>query len=318
MLSLGVSLVVVGMIVVVLYRAQKSHLVSTYMTPTMTPAHLGCRFDQDKVKAGLEYFKDKKLIITGLVRDSKDNIPTMQLNIGKLTRLFKDYAVLLVENDSADGTRQALLAWGKKDPKITVLGCGLNADKCELNLPPTVGHPHITSRIRKMVLLRNIYMDYIEAEGERFHDYDFLVAIDLDIFGTFYVDGIGSAGHHFLSDSNVQGLCANGVSLVNVGVGVIKRYHDGFAHKELDGRDAPLVRIGPLWTIQCSDEPWKIKSCFNGFTIYRLSSIMGKHYVLAEENGHAVCEHVTFNEQIDGIYIAPYLIFTIINNTGHP
>jgi hypothetical protein len=238
----------------------------------------------------------------------------MKMNATKLGRAFADWCLLVVENDSKDGTRRALLEWAKSEPRITVLGCGENAETCELNLPRTIFHTHGASRIRKMVLLRNVYMDYIESHSERFRDYDFLAAIDLDLFGTFYSDGIGSAGYHFFADPKLQALCANGVYMWNMALFVFHKYHDTYAHKELDN-GYPLAKIGPFWTIpSCSEEPWKVKSCFNGLTIYRLSSVIGKHYTLQEEDGHAVCEHVTFNEQLDSMYIDPSFLFIMIEN----
>ena len=195
-----------------------------------------------------------------------------------------------------------------------MLGCGENADTCQLNLPPTVVHNAAVGRIRKMVLLRNIYMDYIEANPERFRDFDFLVALDLDIHGTFYVDGMGMAGAQFREDPALQGLCANGVFFRNLGFAAIPLYLDPYAHKADPAVQDKLVQVGYFWTSPstCSEEPWKVRSCFNGFTLYRLSSIVGKHYKLEEDGDGAVCEHVTFNEQLDRMYMAPYLFFVHI------
>ena len=35
--------------------------------------------------------------------------------------MFCDYRVILVENDSLDGTREVLLAWSASDSRVTVL-----------------------------------------------------------------------------------------------------------------------------------------------------------------------------------------------------
>ena len=37
--------------------------------------------------------------------------------------LFADYAILVVENDSQDGTRAKLLEWAKENRRVRVLGC---------------------------------------------------------------------------------------------------------------------------------------------------------------------------------------------------
>jgi hypothetical protein len=315
MIALAVGLIVSGIILMVMYQAQKKQLIEKYMNAVNTPDDFDCKFDPEKIKEGLDFFKTKRVIITGLLRDSDDNMPTIKMNVDKLAKLFDDYCVLVVENDSKDATRQSLLDWAKTNDKITVLGCGENADTCQLDLPRTIVHGNASSRIRKMVLLRNIYMDYIEQNPDKFDDFDFLVAIDMDILGTFYNDGMGSAAWYFMNDKTIQGLCANGVNFWNLAFTVVPRYHDPYAHVE-DGNDTyKLPHVGPYWTVPtCTENPWKVKSCFNGFTIYRLSSIAGKQYKLEESNGTAACEHVSFNKQLDNIFMAPYLLFAIIEN----
>lgn len=315
MIALAIGFIVTGMVLIVMWKEQRKQLIMKYMTPTNTPDDFGCKFDPEKVKAGLDFFKEKKLIITGLVRDSNGNMETIKSNVAKLANLFNDYCVLIVENDSKDQTRQSLLDWAKTNDKITILGCGENADTCQLDLPRTVIHGHDSSRIRKMVLLRNIYMDYIEKNPDRFDDFDFLVALDMDILGTFYDDGIASSAWYFMNDPKIQGLCANGINFWNLAVTIVRRYHDPYAHLETGDQEYKLPSIGPYWTVPtCSEDPWKVKSCFNGFTIYRLSSIVGKQYKLEGSNDRAVCEHVSFNKQLDAMYMAPYLVFVVIEN----
>lgn len=315
MIAFAVGFIVAGIVFIVLHGEQKKRLIAKYMTAENTPGDFDCKFDPVKIKAGLEFFKTKKLIITGLLRDSNGNMPTIKANVAKLANLFNDYCVLVVENDSKDETRQSLLDWAKTNDKVTVLGCGENANTCQLNLPRTVIHGHDSGRIRKMVLLRNIYMDYIEQNPERFGNFDFLIAMDMDILGTFYNDGMGSAAWYFMNDPSIQGLCANGINFWNLAFTVIPRYHDPYAHVEATDDTYKLPHVGPYWTAPtCTENPWKVKSCFNGFTIYRLSSIAGKQYKLEASNSGALCEHVTFNKQLDNIFMAPYLLFAVLEN----
>lgn len=298
------------------YRAQQMLKKYVY-EPLNTPSSLGCSFDSDKIKLGLDYYKTKNVIIAGLIRDSADSIDIMKKNVAKFASIFASYKVLVIENDSKDDTREILLEWAKSNPNITVLGCGINADTCELNLPPASYKTKNEKRIRKMVLLRNIYMDYIAQNSSLFTNFDFLVAIDFDIKGTFYLDGIGSSGYNFMSKKELDGICANGLGLSDMIVGVYKRYHDPYAHKEIGeiGSDS-LFNVGNFWQIPNCDhgDPKKLRSCFNGLTIYRLSSIINKKYTYDIERGETLCEHVTFNSQMNNIYIDPGLIFVVLSN----
>lgn len=320
-----VILLIVGILcisAIILRNKKHRELVREFIeTPTQTPFGLDCHFDYTKIKEGLNYLKPKKVIIAGLIRDAEDNIPIIQQNIRKFASIFQDYCVLIVENNSKDSTRKRLLEWSKSNSKITVLGCGLNADVCELNLPSATYKQIDQKRIRKMALLRNIYMDYIKANPELFDNFDFLVAMDFDITGTFYTDGIASAGYHFMEKPETEGICANGIRLINFGLFTMKMYHDSYAHKEVAEHGG--TSLVPVWhwaspkrynLDTCDTEPRRVRSCFNGFTIYRLPSIAGKTYQYEAENNEVLCEHVAFNTQLRHVFLDPQLIFIIIDN----
>lgn len=316
-----ISFIASSLILYIIKKAREGSLYKKYMLPSKTPDEFYCPKREKESQQGLEFFKTKRLIIAGLVRDSDDNIDIMKQNVKKLEQYFLDICVLIIENDSKDRTRPMLLEWAKEDPRIHVLGCGLNADTCHLDLPTGIIKDHGSKRIRKMVLLRNIYMDYISENTNTFKNYDFLIAIDFDIKGTFYSDGIGGAGWHFATKPQLQGLCANGVNIGNYGLFIKHNYHDPYAHKELKEGKGVLKRLTSHWGIslppdrtKCSDDIRQVRSCFNGFSIYRLSSIMGKHYEFKEEDGEVLCEHVTFNTQLDQFYLDPHFIFVILAN----
>lgn len=310
MIVYATVLIVVALLSLAYSGATDKQMRDKYLIPKTTPEEFNCNTAKQEIDEGLTYLKNKKVIIAGLIRDSEDVIDVMKTNVKKLESVFADYRVLVVENNSHDKTRKILLDWVAENPKVTVLGCGVNADTCDLRLPKTVIHDNNSTRIGKMVLLRNIYMDYITTNINMYEGFEFIIAMDFDIEGTFYTDGIGSSGYYFKKNPKMQGLCANGIRLMKFGPFRWKDYHDGYAHKD------DITRISPLWNTwyTCSSGITRLKSCFNGFTMYKLDSIMGKHYALDEKEGRAVCEHVTLNEQLDQMYINPKMIFVIINN----
>jgi hypothetical protein len=307
---------------IMLRNKKRDELVRQFIiSPAQTPSDFNCHFDYEKTREGLSYLKSKKVIIAGLIRDAENNVPIMKLNIQKLASIFQDYCALIVENNSKDSTRKRLLEWSNVDPKIVVLGCGLNADVCELNLPAATYKQIDQKRIRKMALLRNIYMDYIKTNPELFDNFDFLIAFDFDITGTFYIDGIASAGYHFMENPETEGICANGIRLINFGLFTSTMYHDSYAHKEVAEHGG--TSLIPVWHFaspkrysidSCDTEPRRVRSCFNGFTIYRLPSIAGKKYEYEVENNEVLCEHVAFNTQLHHVFLDPQLVFIIVDN----
>ena len=107
MIAIAVSLVLLGAILGTMHRLRRRMLTSTYLTPLNTPRGLGCGLDAERVRRGLDYLGGRKLIIAGLVRDSVGNVPQMKRNVARLGSIFKDWVMLVVENDSKDGTRTA-------------------------------------------------------------------------------------------------------------------------------------------------------------------------------------------------------------------
>lgn len=300
-------------ILVIAYTINKRKLFEKYMTDN-TPPSIGCPIDPYQSAEGLAYFKTKKIIVCGLVRDSSENVDMVKSNITKLAALFKDFRLLVVENDSTDSTRRDFLDWGREDPRVVVLGCGVNAEVCHMNMHKTIIHTKDAKRIRKMVAIRNVYMEYI-AETRELDDFDFVLVTDLDIVGTFYVDGFGTSGYYFKTRPDILALCASGMKVINWGFYTFASYADPYAHKESSGKSLHTLRN--LWIpeperCEVGDGARKVKSCFSGFTMYRKEAIDGKKYTLEMSGSEAKCEHVTLNATIDGVFINPSNLFVVL------
>lgn len=319
-LSAFIGLIAIAFIT---HCVNKHNLFEKYMTKN-TPAHLRCAISPKISQEGTVYLADRKVIICGLMRDNIGNIDLVRANTVKLGSMFRDYKVLIVENDSIDGTRDALQEWKKKDPRITILGCGINKSTCHMKFPKTIGHPKNSIRILKMVTIRNIYMDYIAQNKDLFKGYEFVVVWDMDIKGTFYLDGIGHSGSIFKHQPQVNMLCSNGISIINYGPMIFHTYADPYAHGDFGDKDLDEVgmkrtsqNLWVNWPEQCSsgkNDLVKVASCFNGFAMYRRSAIEDKKYLLVEGKDYPLCEHRTLHSQMEGIYLNPKLIFSILEN----
>jgi hypothetical protein len=111
-----------------------------------------------RVKDGFNKMKNLDVTICGMVRDVGDRVEDIKERVESMGRLVRDYRVLIVENDSTDDTRKNLLDWVSSNPRVYILGCGVNESSCHLNLPKTSGHSVYRERIEKMCKLRNIYL----------------------------------------------------------------------------------------------------------------------------------------------------------------
>lgn len=312
-----VGIIILVTILVILEKYNRRVIDETYLLPINTPKLLGCNLNHQDVVAGINYFRTKKLIICGLLRDKEMNIPLIKQNLTKLAGIFKDYTCLIVENDSQDDTREQLLEWNKENPRVIILGCGVNVAKCSMKLDPTLTHNYSSKRIGKMVMLRNIYLNYISTNKEKFNDYDFVAIWDMDIVGTFYLDGLASSGLLFKNNPEIKALCANGTGISNLIIFHKQNYYDTYAHAEYDGQQMEK-KLNNLFMAyeECTNVPRKVESCFSGFTLYRKDAIENKKYFLAaDETDQIKCEHKTLHEQLrDGVYINPQMLFTVVDN----
>ena len=64
---------------------------------------------------------NQKVLITSLVRDVADRLPEIRKKAEKVGEMFLDYKILIVENDSKDGTRDLLLKWAMENHEKRVL-----------------------------------------------------------------------------------------------------------------------------------------------------------------------------------------------------
>lgn len=273
-------------------------------------------------KYGADAAKTKSIIICVLLRDVADKIQNIRKKAEACGEMFRNYRVLIVENDSSDGTRPLLIEWARENPKVVILGCGVNTsvEKCHIPFASkkTEGHGVDRTRIDKMTHLRNMYLEYVE---ENFPHFDFMCVWDLDIVGSVYLDGIQNTMGWFLSpksplkDADV--ICAYGIRKYID----LKVYYDTYAHLD-EGDDFQLkykylhdIEKGLSKHYKLGDSPVKCVSCFSGFAVYRLRSVLDTDsYYSISPTDNIECEHVRFHKKLKRIYLNPSMIHVVLVN----
>jgi hypothetical protein len=313
-MHLVVYIFVIVVILFALYRIiDMCMLISGRMPYSLTPINKEV-YDK-RIKLGTEIASQSKIVICALVRDVARNVENIKTKVYSITKLFEDYRVLIVENDSTDGTRELLLRWSQQDPKIVILGCGVNADKCTLNLPRTINHDHGVSRINKMVFLRNLYLKEIRMN---YADFNYMLVWDLDLVSTLFGDGVMNTIGYMDKNKDIDGVCAQGIYSLN-GVNL---YYDTYAHVDMDenieyakGRNESRMRF-IKGMVENGSEPYGVKSCFGGATIYKIPSIvvMGHSYQTGKTlDGEVVCEHVGFHHGMN-VVCNPSMLHILLHN----
>jgi hypothetical protein len=269
-----------------------------------------------RVSMGQREMSKSRVVICGLLRDKAGRIPAIRERVDAITGYFKDYRVLIVENDSTDDTRKKLLEWASEDQKVLILGCGVNMAECSLKLPKTEGHSVTWERITKMAHLRNTYLQYIY---EYYYNWDYMIVWDMDILGSIYVDGIASSFGYFGSKKfKADAMCSNGIYRW----GFVPLYYDTYAHRDMGDKFHSSKKLihdinkGLTTRYMRGESPVQVRSCFGGFTIYRISSIIKNHaiYGTSKDGNNVDCEHVVLNKKLKYVFMNPSMLYVVLKN----
>jgi len=256
------------------------------------------------------YFKDKKIIITGLVRNSEKTLYNSILFLyGQIIPHFKDYLILVYENDSNDATREILLKQSQKDPKFKVM-CGKdveeNVNKCELNLKVTDKRNITAMRINKMAMLRNYYVE--EIKKDKYKDYEYIIVYDFDLNPIITFNSMETTSSYFNEYKDIDAICANTIN--NKG-----NYYDNYAYQPLGNTSKYNYDYMKKYKLGKTGLE-KVNSCFNGLTIYKRNPFIKSLYYTYKMNSNKIgveCEHVGFNHNLN-IYTNNDFVMIFDNN----
>ena len=290
-----------------------------------------------KIIEGKKIAKQRKIIITALLRDTEEEIPHIIKKTEAVGNLFEDYRILIVENNSKDLTRFKLLEWAKINPKVIILGCGVNyippeGEMCDIKFASkkTEGHGVDRVRINKMVELRNLLLESIKSSGV-LRNFDYTIMWDLDIVGTVYLDGILASVYEFenYKNSGVSAICSQGIR--KYGGGLLSIYYDTYAHIDhgdnfhLDNKFFHDINKGyKHGQHRRGSDLVNVKSCFSGFTIYRTKDLLPENvkYTMTEQSDNKgkkstniECEHVRLAKTLRGrVTLNPNMVNLVLLN----
>lgn len=262
-----------------------------------------------------------------MLKNAANEVSTIIKKTEKIGDNFKDYRVLIVENDSNDNTRNHLLTWAKNNPRVTILGCGINAPECKMpSISGNIADKQSIvnrSRISKMVDLRNIPINYIKNSAE-LKEFDYTIIWDLDIIGSTYIDGIYDSMYELENNKGLSCMCAYGIYRW---LGVLPIYYDTYAHinageKPFHLKDKAAHDLKTAFTeglkYMRGDDITPVTSCFSGFSIYRVKDLLhpGVTYTMTPDSDTNIeCEHVRFHKTLPGkIAMNPNMINLVLLN----
>ena len=259
---------------------------------------------------GIKQTKNKNVIICGIVRDCDKNLSRNIPVIEKIASYFKNYQVVLFENNSKDKTKDILKQWEKKNTNIRVFINDFDESKYKnIPIPDGFNPAYSKRRIQKMTDYRNLYLEYIEKNNL---NADYIIIVDMDVRNIDIKGVITSFG----TSQQWDAIAANSHSLSPK---FQKRQHDTYAliedEKDMLPQTEKMIDENRIsWASLQKNMPFiRVSSAYGGLAIYRFEAIKNLRYKIINNLAGGIevrCEHFSLFQQMkekgyDKIYVNP-------------
>lgn len=233
------------------------------------------RIPIEDILKGKEEVAQHKVVIVGIIRDNSAELPAVIEYIEHTGKAFKDYKVIIFENDSKDGTKEILSDWRALNNRVKIISGSFKNKK-----RPGIGF---------LAQARNYYLDKMQNDPI-YDDFDIVMAIDMDMDLGWDIRGIFDS---FNKIDKWDIVCANG-TMPN------GKMRDAFAFRDEEFPHTPVSykdywskivpEIQKIYPVTSTLMP--VKSCFGGMAFYKKKFIKECRYISKNDD----CEHVAFHE----------------------
>lgn len=230
------------------------------------------------VANGYDRMRQSRVVIAGLARDVEDVLPRTIERIERQGRFFRDYRVVIYENDSVDTTRWILKTWAAQNARVTVI--------CEDRDDPVNIASRCLSRAERMAYYRSRCQQLI---GNEYPRYDHVMLVDTDLVGGWSYDGVA----HTFGQPAWDFVGANGIIYrrhwLNPNAVV---HYDAWAYR-VDRDFTPLTTRDGNRVMFSRGQPLStVTSCFGGIGLYTMDAYLAGRY-----DGTDI-EHVGFHREM--------------------
>jgi hypothetical protein len=221
---------------------------------------------------------EQKAIICGISRDNASDFWTMRRHIEHLGNQCNDYRIVIIENDSKDGTKDLLNHWAAHNPRVTIISKDFHNKK--------------RPSIQFLADVRNLYID--EINQPKYDDFNLLIVTDMDMSYGFDIRGIY---HSFAAWESWDAIASNGVSnpkgeMYDAFAFAFRNSEFPFAHYDKPDTYWPDI-IPQIQRVYPVNSPFvTVDSAFGGLAIYKRDTLKGCRY-------HSIkgdCEHIEFHK----------------------
>lgn len=254
--------------------------------------------------------ENSKVVIIGLARDCAHSLPCLLARFSEFGSELADWGYVFLENGSTDDTLSLLRSFDAHHQKGVVTTFP--------NLETLV-----KKRTERLSQLRNHALK-VALQDPKFKNFDFVLIVDLD--------GIN---HVFPSSRLLDHIADWPEDQAAVFANQTKLYYDVWAYRH------PVHSPNDCWKmvqnrpqnmskreahsefVKSRRIPFpkeaglvEVDSAFGGLGIYKISAIKGCEYLGIDDEGHEICEHVEFHNQIREKGYKLFIDAGMINGSG--
>lgn len=238
---------------------------------------------------GAEVASRSSLNVVAICRNAMPFLPNTLLLVDEFLPLFRDVSVFIYENDSDDGTTEALRSYSSARDWV-------HTQHERLNREDFRGHQPM--RTVRLAEYRNKCRDWVEANRA---NAAFTVVLDMDPHGGFSVDGVlNSIGQICIKRSGgnwspIPGAMASYSLYARIGESGEPEYaqYDAWAARLNWWTDDRMHAWFHLLMPPVGSPPIQMNSAFGGLCVYDTKAFLSSRYD-AGPNGD--CEHVLFHK----------------------
>jgi len=292
--------------------------------------------DIDSVERGIAYARGcGGLAINIMSRDTVESIPALRFNVEGLLPFFPTLSVVVFENDSKDGSREAFSKWGieAEGYDVDVMECE-EAPGCKFNESHRYESTEATdyfksSAIGPMAKYRQRMMKYI-LNSPKYANYSHVLVMDCDIgvslsplgvvhsLGLFHDKAIASASRQVW-----PGSFGTLIPPYDFAPFIAVRQNSNEKLFKLTQKFCEISEPGDRWRNQCESvsplhlimilsldrsgsEAYRVESAFNGAALYPLKLVRERNATYDAGDDGQRCEHIGFNLSMkDAFFINP-------------
>lgn len=238
---------------------------------------------------------DKKAVFCGVVKNCARFFDENKKEIERLASLFKDYAVVIYENNSSDLTKVLYSNWSTGNEKVIFI----SEDLSEIDLK---NYTPLIADFRTEVIARARNKTLDIATSNKFKDYDYVIMMDLDDFEPINIDEFIKTIENPLKEWDA--VYANGsydlysLKSIDFPCGPELTTWD-YLNKELFSTGKRLSKLLKIY------DWYPVDSFFGGFGIFKREAVKNNRYS-GKINTALLNQVIKYNESINILSLPQY------------